>query len=74
MSHICMKQYLFEATIARILMRPYGKPTSNVPVSVLVKRLANPYLERLFWKYWLFLLIILVYQSISIELVLDIST
>ena len=24
-------------------MRPYGKPTSNVPVSVLVKRLANPF-------------------------------
>ena len=35
--------YLHKVEATRILMRTYGKPTSNVPVSVLVKRLANPF-------------------------------
>ena len=43
MNHICMKQYLFEAKDFNEAI--YGKPTSSVhvPVSVLVKRLVNPF-------------------------------
>ena len=35
------KQYSFEAI--RIILRAYGKPTNSVPISVLIKRLANPF-------------------------------
>ena len=44
MNNESMKQYLFETI--RILLRPHGKPTSRFSISVLVKRLAKPYLEK----------------------------
>ena len=44
-----------KATFIRSYKDFIGKPTSSILVSVLVKRLANPFKKLIILNYWLFL-------------------